>query len=110
MLIVDSHVHIWETGQPSPAHRQLPVLSGDDLLREMDAAGVNAAVIQPPAWDPTSNEVAVEAARSHPDRYATLGWFDLDRPDRQSLVDSWKDRPGMLGCSGLIKTDSPIGC
>ena len=73
MLIVDSHVHIWATGTPSPAHRQLAALSGDELLREMDDAGIDAAVIQPPGWDATSNEVAVEAARRHPDRFAILG-------------------------------------
>jgi hypothetical protein len=34
----------------------------------MDAAGVDAAVIHPPGWDPNSNELAVEAARQHPHR------------------------------------------
>jgi len=51
MLIVDSHVHIWGSGMPNPPHRQVSALSGDDLLREMDEAGIDAAVIQPPAWD-----------------------------------------------------------
>jgi predicted TIM-barrel fold metal-dependent hydrolase len=97
MPIVDAHVHIWATGTPSPAHRQVPALSGEELLREMDAAGVDAAVIQPPAWDETSNEVAVEAARRHPKRFAVLGWFHLDRPDARSRIDGWKRRPGMLG-------------
>jgi predicted TIM-barrel fold metal-dependent hydrolase len=63
----------------------------------MDAAGVDAAVIQPPAWDATSNEVAVEAARRHPGRYAVLGWFRLDHPESRALIDGWKKRPGMLG-------------
>ena len=44
-----------------------------DLLKEMDEAGVHAAVIHPPGWDPNSNELAVEAARKHPDRLAILG-------------------------------------
>jgi predicted TIM-barrel fold metal-dependent hydrolase len=97
MLIVDAHVHIWATGTPSPAHRQLPALSDDDLLREMDQAGIDAAVIQPPAWDATSNEVAVEAARRYPSRFAVLGWFPLDDPASRSLIDGWTARPGMLG-------------
>ena len=74
MLIVDAHVHIWATSKPSPAHRQLSELSADELLREMDEADIDAAVIQPPAWDTTSNEVAVEAARRHPLRFAVLGF------------------------------------
>ena len=65
MLIVDAQVHIWSGGKPTnPNHRQVAVFSKDDLLREMDEAGVDPAVIHPPAsWDPNSNELAVEAAR-----------------------------------------------
>jgi hypothetical protein len=41
MLTVDAQVHIWEHGLPTnPAHRQIPRFSKDDLLKEMDAAGV----------------------------------------------------------------------
>jgi predicted TIM-barrel fold metal-dependent hydrolase len=82
---------------PNPPHRQVSALSGDALLSEMDEAGVNAAVIQPPNWDPTSNEVAVEAARQHPQRFAVLGWFPLDKPESCVLIDGWKRRPGMKG-------------
>jgi len=97
MMIVDSHVHLWATGTPNPPHRQVSSLSAEALIQEMDAAGVDAAVIQPPNWDPGSNEVAVEAARRHPKRYAVLGWFALDKPESRALVASWKQRPGMLG-------------
>src|SRR5215470_7401179 len=99
MLIVDAQVHIWGRGLPTnPSHRQISSFSQDDLLKEMDAAGVNAAVIHPPGWDPNSNELAVEAARQHPNRLAILGNFPLDRPESRALVDGWKQRPGMLGC------------
>jgi predicted TIM-barrel fold metal-dependent hydrolase len=98
MLIVDSQVHIWTSGLPTnPAHRQITSFTKDDLLKEMDAAGVNAALIHPPGWDPNANEVAVEAARQHPDRLAILGNFPLDRPESRGLLDGWKQRPGMLG-------------
>jgi predicted TIM-barrel fold metal-dependent hydrolase len=75
MLIVDAQVHIWSSGKPTnPNHRQVPVYSKDDVLKEMAEAGVDAAIIHPPAsWDPNSNELAVEAARQHPDRFAILG-------------------------------------
>ena len=97
MLIIDAHVHIWAKSTPNPGHRPVPVLTGDQLLAEMDIAGVDAAVIQPPSWDPTSNEVAVEAAKKYPKRYAVLGWFALDKPENRALVARWKERPGMLG-------------
>lgn len=97
MLIVDAHVHLWAKSTPNPGHRQVPVLTGDELLAEMAAAGVDAAVIQPPNWDPTSNEVAIAAARKHPQRYAVLGWFPLDKPESRALIAGWKQQPGMLG-------------
>ena len=74
MRIVDAQVHIWSSGKPTNAnHRQVERFTKDDLLKEMDEAGVDGAVIHPPAsWDPSSNELAVEAARQHPDRLAIL--------------------------------------
>lgn len=96
MLIVDAQIHIWEKGTPPAHHRQEP-FSMQEALAGMDAAGVDRAVIQPPMWDPDSNELAVEAVRAHPDRFAILGWFPVERPESQRLVDTWKNRPGMLG-------------
>jgi len=98
MLIVDSQIHIWENGLPTnPAHRQIPVYSKDDALRDMDAASIDAAVLHPPGWDSQANEIAVEAARQHPNRFAILGNFPVERPESRALVESWKQRPGMLG-------------
>jgi predicted TIM-barrel fold metal-dependent hydrolase len=97
VLIVDAQVHIWGSGTPLPPHRPTSVFSKDELLKEMDAAGVNAAVIHPPGWDPGSSELALEAARQHPDRLAILGRFPLDQPESRALVDGWKRQPGMLG-------------
>jgi len=99
MLIVDAQVHIWSSGKPTnPNHRQIPVYSKDDVLKEMAEAGVDAAIIHPPAsWDPHSNELAVEAARQHPDRFAILGNFPLERLESRALIDGWTSRPGMLG-------------
>jgi predicted TIM-barrel fold metal-dependent hydrolase len=98
MLIVDAQVHIWANNKPTnPAHRQIDNFSKDDLLKEMDEAGVDAAVIHPPGWDPNSNELAIEAARQHPNRLSILGNFPLDRPESRALIDGWKSQPGMLG-------------
>jgi predicted TIM-barrel fold metal-dependent hydrolase len=98
MLIVDSQVHIWNSGKlPTPIHRQVPVFSKDDLLKEMDEAGVDAALLHPPAFDPNSDAVAIEAARQHPNRLAVLGRFPVERPESRALVDTWKNQPGMLG-------------
>src|SRR5260370_28796069 len=101
MLIVDAQVHIWggETperpwpaGGHARAHRPQP-FSKDDLLREMDAAGVARVVIVPPSWEGDRNDLALEAARLHSDRFAVMG-----RPPAaaRSLSD-WRDQPGLLG-------------
>lgn len=97
MQIVDAQVHIWSQGMPTGFHRKIPAYSMDDLLGEMDTAGVDAAVLHPPGWDPHGNELAVEAARHHPQRLAILGWFAVDRPENRAVVADWKNRPGMLG-------------
>ena len=93
MLIVDAQVHIWANNKPTnPGHRQIATFSKDDLLKEMDEAGVDAAVIHPPGWDPNSNELAIEAARQHPNRLSILGNFPLDRPESRAL-DRWLEEP-----------------
>ncbi len=100
MLIVDAQIHLWNAGNPTSAtHRQVPAYLKDDALKEMDAGGVDAALLTPHTpWDPNANELAIEAARQHPDRFAILGNFPLDKPESRALVGTWKQRPGMLGC------------
>jgi predicted TIM-barrel fold metal-dependent hydrolase len=97
MQIIDAQVHIWGSGTPTPQHRQVPAFTADELVAEMDAAGVHGAVLHPPSWDAGSNELAIDAVQRYPDRFRTLGWFALDRPESRALVDTWKQRPGMLG-------------
>lgn len=98
MLIVDSQIHIWRNNKPTnPNHRQVTDFTAAEVLKEMDDAGVNAAVIHPPGWDPDSNALAIEAARAHPGRLAILGNFPVDRPESRALVDDWMRQPGMLG-------------
>jgi RimJ/RimL family protein N-acetyltransferase/predicted TIM-barrel fold metal-dependent hydrolase len=100
MLIVDARVHLWNASNPtSPWHRQIPAYLTEHALKEMDAGGVDAAILTPHTpWDPMANELCMEAVRAHPDRFAILGNFPLDKPESRALVDTWRQRPGMLGC------------
>lgn len=104
MPIVDAQVHIWGADTPSRpwpaghahrAHRPVP-FSRDDLLAEMAAAGVDRAVLVPPSWEGDRNDLALAAARAHPDKFAVMGRPPLDKPDPLAL-DRWRDQPGMLG-------------
>ncbi len=106
MLIVDSQVHIWAANTPQrpwvnlnppyPPHRPQP-FTKDDLLREMDGAGVQRAVLVPPPLEGWRNDLALEATCTHPDRLGVMGLFDVDAPDARSRVASWCRQPGMLG-------------
>ena len=49
MLIVDAQIHLWKDHKPTnPNHRQITDFTAEDVLKEMDEGGVNAAVIHPP--------------------------------------------------------------
>src|SRR5436305_15148436 len=104
MLIVDAQIHLWNAGNPTSAtHRQVPAYLKDDALKEMEAGGVDAAVLTPHTpWDPNANELCMEAAREHPEKFAILGNFLLDKPERRGLVDTWKQRPGKLGLRSTL--------
>jgi predicted TIM-barrel fold metal-dependent hydrolase len=97
MAIIDAQVHLWRKGAASPPHLTTPYLV-EDAIRGMDEAGVDGAILHPPAsWDPDSNEQAVEAVLAYPKRFAILGYPPVDRSESSSLIASWKQRPGMLG-------------
>ena len=100
MKIIDAQVHIWSKTvvPPTGAHRKVEKFTAEELLKEMDEAGVDAALIHPPlSWDPDSNAAAIEAARKYPDRLAVLGQFPLDVPENRKLLHGWRDQPGMVG-------------
>jgi len=96
MQIVDAQIHLWTNDKAPPHHRQQPFRI-DDALRAMNVAGVDRAINCPAIWDPQANAYAVEAARLHPDRFATLGWFNLDREPDSQFLDEFVRQPGMLG-------------
>jgi predicted TIM-barrel fold metal-dependent hydrolase len=96
MLIVDAQIHLWSKGKTLPPHRAEPY-SMAQALADMDAAGIDRAVIHPPSWDEDSNALAIDAVRAHPHRFAILGRLALDRPESRGLIDGWKKHPGMLG-------------
>lgn len=104
-MIADSQVHVWpaETADhpwpqppPSVVQRATP-FSWPDLLREMDGAGVDRAILVPPSWEGYRNAYCLAAARRHPDRFAVMGRLPLDTPDSRDRFEEWATLPGMLG-------------
>ena len=103
MLIVDAQVHIWAANTPErpwpprhQPHKPQPITK-DDLLREMERAGVDRAVLVPPSWEGERNDIVLAAAQAHPDRFAVMGRFDPEAPESRGLIATWLQQPGMLG-------------
>ena len=105
MVIIDSQVHIWAPETPekpyatenaSMPHRRVP-LGAEELLREMDGAGVARCVLVPPTWEADRNDTSLEAARLHPDRFAVMGRLSLTKPESRELISTWKQQSHMLG-------------
>ena len=76
----------------------------EKLVPLMDEAGVDRAVIVPPSWEGERNDLALEAARLHLDRFAVMGRLALEKSESRALVDSWKRQPGMLGMRFTFNT------
>jgi predicted TIM-barrel fold metal-dependent hydrolase len=103
MLIVDSQVHIWGAntpGRPWPsrahAQRDTPV-TADEVLGWMNEASVDRAILVPPSWEGDRNDLALEAARHHPDRFAVMGRLDPESPRAREMLEHWRGQTGMLG-------------
>ena len=106
MQIVDAQIHLWGSGLPSNmAHRQVTSFRPEEAIALMDEAGVEAAIIHPPSWDPGSDQMAREAVRDYPGRFAILGSLPLDRPDSRERIADWRDQPGMLGLRYVLLHD-----
>jgi predicted TIM-barrel fold metal-dependent hydrolase len=103
MLIVDGQVHVWaaDTPQrpwPKRGPPQQPVPFGpEDLLREMDAAGVDRAILVPPIWEGERNDVALAAVERHPGRFRILGRLPIDGSAPTGAVAQLGKTAGVLG-------------
>lgn len=112
MLVVDSQVHVWGPDTPQRpwrpgghAHtqREMPV-SADEVLGWMDEGGVDRAILVPPSWEGDRNDLAVAAARAHPDRFAVMGRLAPDAKDLAGRLARWREEPGMLGVRLALHT------
>lgn len=105
MLIIDAQVHIWTADRPDRrwpvggvvgSHRSVP-LEKDELLVSMTGAGVDRAVLVPPSWDGLRNDLSLQAAGAHPDRFAVMGRLPLAAPESRAALPQWRSNPHMLG-------------
>jgi predicted TIM-barrel fold metal-dependent hydrolase len=106
MQIVDAQIHLWGTGLPSNlSHRQVTHFTAEEAIVQMDESGVDAAVIHPPSWDPHATEMAFEAVRDYPGRFAIMGSLPLEHPGSRTRIAGWRDQPNMLGLRYTLLRD-----
>ncbi len=110
MQIVDAQIHIWGAGLPSnSAHWQVTSFTAAEAIALMDAAGVDAAVIHPPSWDPRSTELALAAVHDYPGRFAIMAALPLYKAEMRGRIVALRDQPGMLGLRYLFLGEAARG-
>ena len=66
MLVVDTQVHIWTSGTPVQIHRQVSHYTKDEVLRDMDQAGVRAFLDGLRCFSLAESLGGVESLVAHP--------------------------------------------
>ncbi len=98
MRIIDAQIHCWGSGLPSNAsHRQVTRFAPEEALAMMDEAGVTAAIINPPGWDPGAQAMASEAVQAHPGRFAIVGSILPSDDQDPAAIAAWQSRPEHVG-------------
>ncbi len=106
--IIDAQVHTWlprdEARYPwdpdtptSFFETDVPAHPAEQVLEDMDGAGVAAAIAVVPrlyGWD---NSYALDAAARFPDRLALVGRLDPVAPEHADRLRAFIDQPGMVG-------------
>lgn len=104
-LVTDAQVHIWEPDRPdrpwppevlTKPHRPNG-FSAEEMIAELDAAGVDRAIIVPPSWIGEINDTALEAAARYPTRFAVMGRFNHQTPGARERLEGWLSQPHLLG-------------
>ncbi|PJI38775.1 amidohydrolase [Ferrovibrio sp.] len=111
-LVIDSQVHLVPRNTPErPWRSTAETFHGyaefgvGRLLDEMDAAGVDHAIVVPTsAVDGTRNDYALAAAQAHPKRLSVVGLFDMrDVEATRTLLRGWREVKGLVGLRAVFR-------
>jgi predicted TIM-barrel fold metal-dependent hydrolase len=105
-MIVDTHVHVWSNDagrypwQPILAHVPIPTrpASAEDLLAEMDAAGVSHTVLVQPSVYGGDNSYLCDSIARWPDRFAGICHILPGTRKARRDLEHWC---GERGCQGV---------
>jgi L-fuconolactonase len=106
LMIIDTHVHVWEIDPPrypigptAPTWTRLPDTPGtaDELLADMDANGVDWAVLVQTSWSTWDNGYIADSVARYPDRFIGHGLLDPQAADNADLARMWGKERGLAG-------------
>jgi hypothetical protein len=97
MLIVDSQVHIWESGTPVYHHRQVSAYTKDELLRDNGRRRRERSGAAPAKLGRAGERSSHRGRPPTPRPDGDPRIFRHQSPENRSLIDTWKNQPGMVG-------------
>lgn len=116
MMIIDAQAHIvTKHSAERPWPHEDRTLHGweeyrvEQLLAEMDAAGVAHCVLVPTSAEGDRNDTSLAAAAAHPDRFAVVGRIDLGDPSSRDGLADWMRLPNTAGLRVTFRRGSSAG-
>jgi L-fuconolactonase len=115
MEIVDAQIHVfdednerypWSRGAEFErrTHSTTP-FRYEEALAAMDVAGVDAAVLVIPGTYGNENGYLLEAAATHPDRFAVVGRIDSAGADVADRLAAWiAEQPAVVGMRVVVRS------
>lgn len=107
-MLIDTHLHavspdisrypLRQVDLPGNSWVKTAAASAEDLIAQMDAAGVSKGVlVQPVGAYGTDNSYVADAGAAHPDRLATVCVIDMTAADRLEQLRYWTQERGIGG-------------
>lgn len=110
MPIIDAQVHVYERDHPGrpwvDALHGPPEVTDADMIRAMDAVGVDAALlVSVHTMYRYDASYAIEAYNRHPDRFALIKPVDPTDPAVTETVAEWKRQKGAVAIRIMMRGD-----
>lgn len=110
MPTIDVQVHCYERnhpGRPWAGHLHGPEeVTGDDMVRAMDAVGVDGALLVSPfAMYRFDGSYALEVYAKHPARFGLIKPVDPNDPAVDKVIDDWAATRGTVGIRIMMRDD-----
>jgi predicted TIM-barrel fold metal-dependent hydrolase len=101
MLTIDAQVHCYERNHPGRPWTAVlagpPEVTGPDMVKAMDAVGVDGAILVSVytmyRWD---ESYAVAVQKAHPDRFGVVKPVNANDPQVEGVIEKWAAQPGTV--------------